>query len=183
MRHKHLAFQCEYNEDETLASYAKRNYDFYDAELIEEFVALKGAYEITSLLKTIDDVPYKSKSLAILNYCLENYDANYYITDHLEKISPPKEETNDLQDSMEEEIAEPESSLDEKEEEGDEQKEEEWSHPCLPSNESNSFTLTLYERYDPMYSFEISLFDEVDAFYTCGHDATMDDSYGDELAT
>src|ERR1041385_8201297 len=33
-----------------------------------------------------------------------------------------------------------------------------------------------------MYSFEISLFDEVDAFYICGHDATMDDAYEDELA-
>src|SRR3954470_9213201 len=73
---------------------------------------------------------------------------------------------------MEEEITEPESSLDEKEEESDEQKEEEWSHPCLPSNESNSFTLTLYECDDPMDSFEISLFDEVDAFYTCGHDVS-----------
>src|SRR3954463_15900817 len=101
MRNKHLAFQCEYNDDETLASYAKRNYDFYDAKQIEEFVAYKGAYEITSLLKKFDDAPYKSESLSILNYCLENYDANYYITDHLERISPPKEETNVLQDSME----------------------------------------------------------------------------------
>src|SRR3954463_10922292 len=97
---------------------------------------------------------------------------------------------------MEEEIAEIESSLDEREEESDEQKEEDWSHPCLPSNQSNSLTLTLYdcppllleedefyidECYDPMDSFEISLFDEVDAFYTCGHDATMDDAYRDEL--
>src|ERR1041385_724609 len=90
MRHKHLAFQCEYNDDETLASYAKRNYDFDDAEQIEEFVAYKGAYEITSLLKNIDDAPYKSESLAILKYCLENYDANYYITDHLERISPQR---------------------------------------------------------------------------------------------
>ena len=57
MRHKHLAFQCEYNDDETLASYAKVNYDFYDAEQIEELVAFKGAYEITSLLKNIDDAP------------------------------------------------------------------------------------------------------------------------------
>src|SRR3954463_10643467 len=97
------------------------------------------------------------ESLSILNYCLENYDANYYITDHPERISPPKEETNVLQDSMEEEIVEPESSLDEKEEESDEQKEEEWSHPCLPSNESTSLNLTLYECYDPMDSFEISL--------------------------
>src|SRR4051812_49842515 len=84
---------------------------------------------------------------------------------------------------MEEEIAEIESSLDENEEESDEQKEEEWSHPCLPSNESNSLTLNLYDEcYDPMDSFEISLFDEVDAFYTCGHDAIMNDAYGDELA-
>src|SRR3954470_6902508 len=143
MRHKHLVFQCEYNEDETLASYAKRNYDFYDAEQIEEFFVFKGAYEITSLLKTIDDAPYKSESLAILQYCLENYNDNYYITDFLERISPPKEETNVLQDSLEE-IAETESSLDEKEE------------------ESNSLNLTLYECFDPMDSFEISLFVEVD---------------------
>src|SRR3954462_13349721 len=83
---------------------------------------------------------------------------------------------------MDEEIAEPESSLDEKEEESDEQKEEEWSHPRLPSNESNSLTLTLYECYDPMDSFEISLFDEFNAFYAYGRDATMDDAYGYELA-
>src|SRR3954466_11292753 len=176
MRHKHLAFQCEYNEDETVASYAKRNYDFYDAEQIEEFVAFKGAYEITSFLKTIEDAPYKSESLAILQYCLENYNDNYYITDYLERISPPKEETNVLQDSLEE-IAETENSLDGKDEESDEQKEEEWSHPCLPSNGSNSLTLTLYECFDPMDSFEISLFDEVDALYTFGHDAIMDDAY------
>src|SRR4051812_21843143 len=176
MRHKHLAFQCEYNEDETLASYAKRNYDFYDAEQIEEFVAFKGAYEITYFLENIDEAPYKPESLAILQYCLENYNDNYYITDYLERISPPKEETNVLQDSMEE-IAETESFLDEKEEESDEEKEEEWRHPCLPSNESNSLTLTLYECFDPMDSFEISLFDEVDAFYTYGLDSTMDDSY------
>src|SRR4051812_15231177 len=82
---------------------------------------------------------------------------------------------------MEEEIAETRRSLDEKEEESDEQKEEEWSNPCLPYNESNSLTLTLYECYDPMDSFEISFFDEVDAFYTCGHDVIMNDAYGDEL--
>ena len=138
MTHKHLAFQCEYNEDETLASYAKGNYDFYDAEQKEAFVSFNGAYEITSFLENIDDAPYKSESLAILNYCLENYNENYYITDYLERISPPKEETNVLQESMEEESAETESSLDEKEEESDKQKEEEWSLPWLPSNESNS---------------------------------------------
>src|SRR4051812_15836594 len=83
---------------------------------------------------------------------------------------------------MEEEIVETESCLDKKEKESDEQKEKEWIHPCLPSNESNSLTLTLYECYDPMDSFEMSLFDEVDAFYTCGHDAIMNDVYGDELS-
>ena len=46
---------------------------------------------------------------------------------------------------MEEEIAETKSSLDEKEEESDEQKEEEWSHLCLPSNENKSLTFTLYD--------------------------------------
>src|SRR4051812_34989965 len=48
--------------------------------------------------------------------------------------------------------------------------------------QSNSLTPTLYECYDPMDSFEISLFDEVDAFYTCGHDAIMNNPYGDELS-
>src|SRR4051812_35450475 len=33
-----------------------------------------------------------------------------------------------------------------------------------------------------MDSFEISLFDEVDAFYAYGRDATMDDAYADELS-
>src|SRR4051812_20245727 len=81
MRHKHLAFQCEYNDDETLASYAKGNYDFYNAKQIEEFVVLKGAYEITSFLKNIDDAPYKSEILDILNYVFENFDCNAYIDD------------------------------------------------------------------------------------------------------
>ena len=107
MRYKHLAFQCEYNDDETLASYAKGNYDFYDAEQIEEFVAFKGAYEITSLLENIDDAPYKSESLAMFKYCCDNYkDDNYYISDYLKSISPPKEEINALQEPMEGQIVE-----------------------------------------------------------------------------
>src|SRR4051812_18613830 len=76
------------------------------------------------------------------------------------RISPAEEETNVLQDSMEEEIAKTESSLDEKEEESDEQKKEEWSYPCLPSNESNSLTLNLYDcpqclpKVDECYIYE-----------------------------
>src|SRR3954454_4899955 len=99
MRHKRLALQCEYNDDETLASYATGNYDFYDAEQIEEFVIFKGAYEITSFLKNIDDAPYKSESLDILNYCFEDFNDNYNIIDHLKRFSPQEEETNALQDS------------------------------------------------------------------------------------
>ena len=36
-RHKHLPFQCEYTDNETLAAYAKGNYDFGNLEQIEEF--------------------------------------------------------------------------------------------------------------------------------------------------
>ena len=50
--------------------------------------------------------------------------------------------------------------------------------PCLPKEDE----CYIDECYDPMDSFETSLFDEVDTFYTCGEDATMDDAYGDELA-
>ena len=92
-----------------------------------------------------------------------------------------------------EEIDDTVSSLDEKdEEESEEQKEEDQtSYPCPPSNESNSSTHTLFnfpsflpkdECYDPLDSFEISLFDELDACYACGHVANMNDAYEDELA-
>ena len=98
---------------------------------------------------------------------------------------------------MEEEIDETVSSLDEKDdEESEEQKEEDRiSYTCPPSNESNSSTHTLFNApsflpkdechdncYDPIDSFEISLFDELDACYSCGQDANMNDDYGDELA-
>ena len=73
------------------------------------------------------------------------------------------------------------SSLDEKDEESEEQKEEERiDHSCPPSNESNYSTHTLFNApsflpkdecydncYDSVDSFEISLFDELDACYAC----------------
>ncbi|KAK1614628.1 hypothetical protein QYE76_020145 [Lolium multiflorum] len=96
------------------------------------------------------------------------------------KVWRPKQAKADAQEPVEEEIDEPESSLDEKEEEidelessldekeeeSDEQKEEEWiSYPCQPSNESNSLSLTLFdcppclpkevECYVPVDSLEI----------------------------
>ena len=84
--------------------------------------------------------------MAILKYCYENYEYNSDINALIEKVSAVQEETNILQESMEEEIDETVSSLDEKDdEESEEQKEEERiSYPCPPSNESNSSTHTLF---------------------------------------
>jgi hypothetical protein len=118
-------------------------------EQIEEFVAFKGAYEIESLFEKYedcDDALYRSKNYAILKYCYENYEYNAYIDQFIEKVSAVQEETNILQASMEEEIDDTVSSLDEKDdEESEEQREEEWiSYPCPPSNESNSSTHILF---------------------------------------
>ena len=73
--------------------------------------------------------------------------------------------------------------------------EEQISYSCPSSNESNSSTHTLFNFplfllkdecydncYDPVDSFEISLFDEIDACYACGQDANLNYAYGDELA-
>ena len=113
----------------------------------------------------------------------------------MKEVSAVQEETNILQEAMEEEIDETVSSLDEKDdEESEEQKEEERiSYPCPPSNESNPPTHTLFNSpsclpkddyyddcHDPIDSFELSLFGDV--CYACGQDANMNDAYGDELA-
>ena len=145
--------------------------------------------------EALDDDVYRPENFAILKYCYDNYEYNYNIDAFIEKVSAVQEETNILQEAMEEEIDETVSSLDEKDdEESEEQKEEERiDHPCPPSNESNSSTHTLFnfpsclpkddcydDCYDPVDSLEIPLFD--DACYACGQDANMNDAYGDELA-
>jgi len=112
-------------------------------EKIEEFVAFMGAYEIESIFKAFDDFDdsvCRPGNLAILRYCYENYEYNYYINAFMKKVSVLQEETNILQEAMEEEIDETVRSLDEKDdEESKEQKEEERiSYLCPPSNESNS---------------------------------------------
>ena len=108
-----------------------------------------GAYEIESMFKEFedfDDSVYRPENFAILKYCYENYEFNSDIDDFIERVSAVQEETNILQESMEEEINDIVSSLDEKdEEESEEQNEEERiDHPCPPSNESNSSTHTLF---------------------------------------
>ena len=61
-----------------------------------------------------DDSFYRHENLAILKYCYENYKFNYDIDEFIEKVSAVQEETNILQETMEEEITKNVSSLDEK---------------------------------------------------------------------
>ena len=89
-------------------------------EQIEEFVAFMGAYEIESMFKEYEDIyvaVYRPENLAILKYCYDNYKYNYGIDEFIEKVSAVQEETNILQESMEEEIDETLSSLDANDEE------------------------------------------------------------------
>jgi hypothetical protein len=80
-RYKHLPFQCEYNDNVTISSYVKGNYDFYDVEQIEEFIAWKGAFELAYLLENTDDAPYKYEVYDILKFYFDNYkEENGYIS-------------------------------------------------------------------------------------------------------
>ena len=108
-------------------------------ERIEEFVAFKVAYEVESLFEkfeAFDDDVYRPENFAILKYCYDNYKCNYDIDVFIENNSAVQEETNILQESMEEGIDETVSSLDEKddEESGEQKEEERISYPCPPSN-------------------------------------------------
>ena len=138
---KHLPYQCEFSDNEIVSSYTKCVYNYYDFQQIKEFVASRGTCEIASFIEECDTTLYKCENLAILKYCYDNYASNPYIKPYIEDSSAVQEETNILQESMEEEINDIVSSLDEKdEEESEEQKEEEQiDHPFPPSNESNSF--------------------------------------------
>ena len=73
MNAPHLPFSCEFNDNETLDSYARGIYDYYDVERIEEFVAFKGAYEIESLFEkfeAFDDDVYRPETFSILKILL-----------------------------------------------------------------------------------------------------------------
>src|ERR1041385_409546 len=107
--HKHLPFQCEFNENEILSSYAKGVYDYFDVEKIEEFVAFTGAYEIASLIERYHDTIHQSENFEVLVYCFENYTSNYYIEDFKNKMFAAQEEANDCYD---EESYDSEDSLD-----------------------------------------------------------------------
>ncbi|KAK1649595.1 hypothetical protein QYE76_067400 [Lolium multiflorum] len=104
----------------------------------------------------------------MVTFNVDDKEHTVYFPKRIDK-EPVEEEIDEPESSLdekEEEIDELESSLDEKEEESDEQKEEEWiSYPCQPSNESNSSSLTLFdcppclpkevECYVPVDSLEI----------------------------
>src|SRR6187399_3089271 len=123
---KHLPYQCEFSDNAIVCSYAKGVNSYYDVTQIEEFAAFKGAYEIASLIEKYDATLYKSENIAIFKYCYDNYASNAYVKPYIEDSSAVQEETNILQESIEEEIDDIVSSLDEKDDqESEEQKEEE----------------------------------------------------------
>ncbi|KAK1612962.1 hypothetical protein QYE76_036635 [Lolium multiflorum] len=97
-----------------------------------------------------------------------------------EREEPVEEEIDEPESSLdekEEEIDEPESSLDEKEEESDEQKEEEWiSYPCQPSNESNSLSLTLFDC-PPCLPEEVECYVPVDSLEIVPMSNTCENNY------
>ena len=135
-----------FSDNGIVSSYAKGVYNYYDVQQIEEFVAFKDAYEIASLIEKDDATLYKSENFAIFKYCYDNYASNAYVKPYIEDSSAVQEETDILQESMEEEIDETVSSLDEKDdEESEEQKEEERiSYLFPPSNGSNYLSPTLF---------------------------------------
>ena len=73
------------------------------------------------MYEALDDDSYRPENLAILRYCYENYEYNYYINAFMNKFSAVQEEINILQEAMEEEIDETVSSLDEKDDEESEE--------------------------------------------------------------
>ena len=118
---KHLPYQCEFIDNGIVSSYAKGVYNYYDVQQIEKFVAFKGAYEIASLIEKYDATLYKSEIFAIFQYCYDNYASNAYVKPYIEDSPAVQKETNILQESMEEEIDETVSSLDEKDDEESEE--------------------------------------------------------------
>ena len=64
-----------------------------------------------------DDSVYRAENFAILKYCYDNYKYNYDIDVFIENNSTVQEKAKILQESMEEEIDETMSLLDEKDEE------------------------------------------------------------------
>src|SRR3954468_20405914 len=70
-RYKHLPFQCEYNDNVTISSYVKGNYDFYDVEQIEEFIAFKVHLNLPVCLKILMMHLMNMRFMRYLNFALK----------------------------------------------------------------------------------------------------------------
>ena len=108
-------------------NYHWNNYIHLGFEEVEQFVLFIGASKIESFMsknyKTcVACNKLKDMVSSILDYCIENFSNNCYIIDYKERLINAQECIHNLQEPVEEEIAEPESSLDEKEKESDEQR-------------------------------------------------------------
>ena len=125
---KHLKFQCGFSEEVLITNYHWNNYIHLGFEEVEQFVLFMGASEIESFMSKNYETcaachDLKDYVSSILDYCIENFRKNCYIIDYKEILNYAQECIHNLQEPVEGEITEPESSLDEKEEESDEQKE------------------------------------------------------------
>ena len=116
---KHLKFQCGFGKKVLIANYHWDNYIHLGFEEVEQFVLFMGASEIDSFMAKNYETCVACNKLKetvsfILYYCLENFSNNCYIIDYKERLIHAQECTPNLQEPVEEEIAESEISLDEK---------------------------------------------------------------------
>ena len=81
------SYLCEFNDNEILSPYAKGVYSYYDIEKIKEFVVLKGAHEVASLIEKYDFTLSKSKNSIILKYSNENFAHNVYVQEFIERMT------------------------------------------------------------------------------------------------
>ena len=122
---KHLKFQCGFSKEVLIANYHWNNYIHLGFEEVVQFVLFMGASKIESFMSKNYETcaacnKLKDMVSSILDYSIENFSNNCYIIDYKERLGHAQECIHNLQEPVEEEIAEPESSLDEKEEESDE---------------------------------------------------------------
>lgn len=125
---KHLKFQCGFGKEVLIMNYHWNNYIHLGFEQVKQFVLFMGASEIESFVSKYYETCVACHDLkglvsSILDYCIDNFSNNCYIINYKERLSHAQECIHNLQEPVEEEIAESESSLDENEEESDEQKE------------------------------------------------------------
>src|SRR4051794_3029907 len=116
---KHLKFQCCFSKEVLIANYLWNNNIHLGFEEVEQFVLFMGASEIESFMSENYETcvafhDLKDYVSSILDHCIENFSNNCYIIDYKERLNCAQECIPHLQEPVEEEVAEPESSLDEK---------------------------------------------------------------------